>query len=158
MPKPTKTILTKKAFQDLQTELEHLLNEERPKVIAEIKAAREQGDLSENADYEAARHNQGLLEIRIKEIEALLRSADELKISQGRKNIVKIGDHVEMYRLDTKQTMKFQILGPLESDPFSNIISNDSPIAQAILGNKVGDVVGVKNSKIKFKIEIKKIF
>lgn len=149
--------ITKERIQELKQELQKLIDYDRVEVIAEIKAAREQGDLSENADYEAARYRQGLIESRITEIEGQLRHAKEVKISHGKKTKIKIGDKVKLIRKDNNKEVEYHILGPLESDPFRNIISNDSPVGKALIGRKVGEVVTVKNNKFKFKLEIKEI-
>ena len=139
-------ILTKEGKRQLEQELHHLINEVRPEVIEELKAARAQGDLSENADYDAARTRQADVEGEIKRIEALLnncRVIDE-DDNTGNEKVVKIGSTVTFHDNKLNKDFTYQILGSVESDPFKGIISNASPLAQAVLEHSVGEEVTVE--------------
>ncbi|QHX36042.1 transcription elongation factor GreA [Spiroplasma sp. TIUS-1] len=152
-------ILTKEGLKQLEIELDNLITVVRPKVIEELVEARAQGDLSENADYDAARNRQAEVEARIKELEAQIRKAsiiDEKK-STSKEKLVAVGTEVELLNKKNKKTYTFYIVGPIEADPFLNKISNESPIAEAILGKKVGDVVKIKNIQQPYEIQIKSI-
>lgn len=139
-------ILTKEGKRQFKQELHHLINEVRPEVIEELKAARAQGDLSENADYDAARTRQADVEGEIKRIEALLnncRVIDE-DDNTGNEKVVKIGSTVTFHDNKLNKDFTYQILGSVESDPFKGIISNASPLAQAVLEHSVGEEVTVE--------------
>jgi transcription elongation factor GreA len=135
--------LTKDGLAELQSELDDLKQNVRPEVIGQIKEARAQGDLSENAEYHAARDRQGQVEARIKELEYLIDNATI--ISSTKSNSIKIGSTVEIEYVDDKEKDTYQIVGSTEADPFENKISNESPIAVAIMGKKVGDTVEVSS-------------
>ena len=147
-----KNILTKEGFKNLKAEMKTLIEIERPKVISEIKEARAQGDLSENAEFDAARQKQGEIEDRIKEIEAILENAKVLTATNN-SNKVRVGSVVTVQELkkDTKET--YTIVGTLEADPFEGMISNKSPLAMALLGFEKGDVVKVY-AKAKYDVKI----
>lgn len=134
-------VLTQESLDAYKQELEQLLNIERKKVIEEIKEARSQGDLSENAEYDAAREKQGVIESRISEVEYILSKAQVLK-SNHKKNI-SLGSYVKILNLKTNEELKFQIVGSLNADPFQNKVSNLSPLALAIMGHKKDDEVEV---------------
>ena len=147
-----KNILTKEGFKNLKAEMKTLIEIERPKVISEIKEARAQGDLSENAEFDAARQKQGEIEDRIKEIEGILENAKVLTATNN-SNKVRVGSVVTVQELkkDTKET--YTIVGTLEADPFEGMISNKSPLAMALLGFEKGDVVKVY-AKTKYDVKI----
>lgn len=137
--------LTKAGKEQLQKELNQLVNIERKHVIEELQEARAQGDLSENADYDSARKKQAEVEGRIKEIEYILQNCvivDE-KIS-GAKNVVKLGSKVTIKDESDGTVSTYSIVGSIEADPFEGKISNESPLASAIMGRKVGDKVTIK--------------
>ena len=145
MAEKEKISLTKAGKEQLEKELSHLVNEVRPQVIVELQEARAQGDLSENADYEAARKKQAEVEGRIKEIEYILQNAvnaDE-KVT-GYKNVVKLGSKVTILDESDGIVSVYDIVGSIEADPFLGKISNESPLAMAILGKKKGDRVTIK--------------
>ncbi|UVD81635.1 transcription elongation factor GreA [Mycoplasma iguanae] len=133
--------LTQESLDAYKAELENLITVERTKVIEEIKEARSQGDLSENAEYDAAREKQGIIESRIAEIEYILSRAQILKSSNAK--TVSLGSKVKVLNLNTQEELSFQIVGSLNADPFEAKISNLSPLAQAILGHKKDDEVEV---------------
>lgn len=127
---------------ELEAELEQL-KARRGEVADKISEARDFGDLSENAEYDAAREEQGLLETRIAEIEEILTYAEIIK-SNG-KGIIGLGSQVEL-TLD-KKTMTYTVVGPVEADPLEGKISNESPIGMALFGKKVGDEVKITTPK-----------
>lgn len=129
----------------LREELKHLKTKERPKVVAAIAEARAHGDLKENAEYHAAKEQQGFLEARIKEIEAKLSHAQVIDIAKLPQNgKVVFGTTVVLLNLDTDDEVTYQIVGDDEADLKENKISVNSPIARAIIGKEEGDAVNVK--------------
>ncbi len=150
-------ILTAEGLKELKEELTHLINNIRPQVIEELVEARAQGDLSENADYDAARNRQAEVEARIKEVEAMLSKAKIIKDSNSKNKEVKIGSQVTFTSQKTKKEMTVKIVGAIEADPFENKISNESPLAKAMMGKVVGDSVEVRELKEPYKITIKDI-
>lgn len=147
--------LTSEGFLKLEEELENLKKVERPEVITAIKEARALGDLSENAEYSAARERQGRLEARIKEIEYTLEHATI--IENNNDGSVKVGSVVTIKYDDDDDEEEYIIVGTNEADPFSNKISNESPIAVAVMGKKVGDKVSVESPNGSFDVEIVKV-
>lgn len=147
--------LTSEGFLKLEEEVDNLKKVERPRVIKAIKEARAQGDLSENAEYSAARDEQGKLEARIKEIEYTLEHA--VIIENNNDGKVSIGSVVTIKYEEDDEEEEYSIVGTNEADPFSNKISNESPIAVAIMGKKQGDEVTVESPNGSFKIEIVKV-
>ncbi|MGN1269161.1 MAG: transcription elongation factor GreA [Candidatus Aphodocola sp.] len=147
--------LTSEGFLKLEEELENLKKVERPEVITAIKEARALGDLSENAEYSAARERQGKLEARIKEIEYTLEHATI--IENNNDGSVKVGSVVTIKYDDDDDEEEYTIVGTNEADPFSNKISNESPIAVAVMGKKVGDKVAVESPNGSFDVEIVKV-
>ncbi|ATZ20631.1 transcription elongation factor GreA [Mesoplasma coleopterae] len=150
-------ILTQEGIEELKHELKHLLEVVRPQVIEELVEARNQGDLSENADYDAARNRQAEVEARIKELETMISKAKLIEDSSTTDGAIKIGSKVKFIMLNTKQQREVKIVGAVEADPFKGLISNESPIAKAILGKKVGESVEVKDINIPYSIEIKEV-
>ena len=146
-------LLTSDGFLELEEELNELKNVRRPKVIEAIKDARSQGDLSENADYDAAKNDQAEIEGRIKKIEKMLENVEI--IEKGDSSVVSLGTTVSIkYVDDEDETDEYQIVGSQEADPFMSKISNESPIAKAIMNKKVGDIVEVESPNGIYKIEI----
>ncbi|GHE20963.1 transcription elongation factor GreA [Halomonas urumqiensis] len=129
----------------LRRELEQLKSEARPQVIAAIAEAREHGDLKENAEYHAAREQQGFIEGRIQEIEGKLSNAQVIDVTKlPRTGKVIFGVTVELINLDTDEEVKYRIVGEDEANIKSGRISVTSPIARALIGKEEGDVVVVK--------------
>jgi len=129
----------------LRKELEQLKSEARPKVIAAIAEAREHGDLKENAEYHAAREQQGFIEGRIQEIESKLSSAQVIDVTKLPKTgKVIFGVTVELINLDTDEEVAYRIVGEDEADIKAGRISVTSPIARALIGKEEGDSVVVK--------------
>lgn len=144
--------LTEEGLQELKQELEVLKLEKRPAVIEALKEARALGDLSENAEYDAARNEQALLEGRIVEIEKMLENV--VLVEKQSTDKVSIGTEVTIKYVEDGEEEKYSIVGSTEADPFANKISNESPIASAIMNAKVGDVVTVDSPAGSYKVEI----
>ncbi|MDO4197403.1 MAG: transcription elongation factor GreA [Erysipelotrichaceae bacterium] len=141
-----KFYVTEEGLADLKKELETLIHVTREEVIEELKAARAQGDLSENADYDAARDHQAKVEARIKELEYQIKNSEIISDRKSTK-IVRIGSTVELEELDTKTTLTYKIVGSVEADPLNGLLSNVTPMAVAILDQRVGDIVTVQVEK-----------
>ena len=145
--------LTKEGLAELQAELDDLKQNVRPEVIGQIKEARAQGDLSENAEYHAARDRQGQVEARIKELEYLIDNATIIE-DNAKSNTVQVGSTVEIKYIADNETETYYIVGSTEADPFENKISNESPIAQGIMGKKKGTIVTIESPNGNYDIEI----
>ncbi len=154
MPKK-EILLTSEGFLELETELNELKNEKRPEIIEAIKDARAQGDLSENADYDAARTAQAEVEARIKEIEYMLNNAKIIEKTES--HVVGLGSTVTIEYVDDNEEEVYSIVGSMEADPFENKISNESPIGKAILGKREGDIIEVESPTGSYKIKIVKL-
>lgn len=143
--------LTVEGKEQLEKEYRNLIDVERPKVIADLQAARAMGDLSENADYDAARNKQAEVEGRIKEIEYILHNAKLIKDEKNNKKAkeVKISSTVRYLNLSTNEEITVSIVSSIESDPFSEPkkISNVCALGEALLAHKVDDIVEVKANK-----------
>jgi len=133
--------LTEQGLLDLQTELENLKTVDRKRNLTALKEARAQGDLSENADYDAARDEQAQIEARIKEIEGILKNYEIIK--KDKSQLVSIGKTVVLQLGDLPE-QEFTLVGSLEADPIKKRISNESPIGKGIIGSKKGDTLVVK--------------
>ena len=140
-------------FEKLKKELDEL-KKERPEVIQAIKEAREEGDLRENAGYEAAKERQGMLEARIRDLESRLPRCDVIDINSMSGKVVAFGATVEIRDLEKGETKKFTLLGPDEADYKNGSISVHSPMAQALLGKEEGDeaVVNAPRGQIDYEI------
>jgi len=149
------TLLTEEGLKELQAELDDLINVKRPANLKAIKEARALGDLSENADYDAAKNDQAELEGRIKKIEKMLENYEIIENKKTDK--VALGSTVEIKYVDDDETDEYKIVGSQEADPFQSKISNESPIAKAIMNKKVGDIVEVESPNGAYKIEITEI-
>lgn len=142
--------LTKEGIAELESEHSSLIAK-RVEVAEAIKTARDQGDLSENAEYQSARTEQERLEARISEIEHILANAEVIKRPKGDSK-VQLGSVVTLKASSGKE-MHFQVVGTVEADPLNGKISDESPIGKALLGKNLGDVVEVAaNSDAEFKI------
>ena len=149
--------LTKAGYKKLQEELKYLVDEAREEVKRQLAEARAQGDLSENADYDAARSKQAEVEGRIKEIENILANADIIEESKAITKKVGLGSTVTIRYVDEdRKDQSFMIVGTVESDPVNGKISNSCPLGEALVGKTVGDIVEVKAIRT-YKVEILKI-
>lgn len=131
----------------LEAELKKLLLEERPSVIRAIEEARAQGDISENAEYEAAKERQGMIEGRIGEIQGKLAGAEVVDVSQIKSDRVVFGAFVSIVDTETEEKFNYQIVGVDEADVKKGMISILSPLARALIGKKTGDTVTVQSPK-----------
>ena len=152
-------ILTQEGLEDLQKEYRRLIDEERPQVIEALQNARAMGDLSENADYDAARTKQAEVEARIKEIEAILANAKVVNESK-KKNEVRISSTVKFKDVTLNKEFTVKIVSSIEADPLTDPnnmrISNECALGQALIGSRVGDVITV-NATHPYDIEILEI-
>ena len=138
-------ILTEQGKKELEQRLKELRNELIPAVVQRIKTAREQGDLSENAEYHSARDEQGKLEGEAKEIEAKLKNCEVIENNGG--DTVQLGSKIKYLDIDEGEEFEFTIVGTAEADFTRGKVSIESPVGQAINGKKAGDVVTVKAPK-----------
>ncbi|QCT40481.1 transcription elongation factor GreA [Candidatus Saccharibacteria bacterium oral taxon 488] len=134
--------ITESGQRELERELEELKSR-RGEIADKIAAARDFGDLSENAEYDAAREAQGLLETRITEIETILQNASIIQV--GGSSTVVLGSTVELEA--NGKTVVYTVVGPVEADPLEGKVSNESPIGQALMGKAVGDTVTINTPK-----------
>lgn len=145
--------LTPAGFTAVEEELSKLREEDRPRIIQAIKEARAQGDLSENADYDAARDEQARVEARIKELEYMVEHA--IIIDSASSDVVGLGSVVTIaYVDDEDDTDEYKIVGSLEADPFDNKISDESPIGKALCGAKVGDICSIESPNGTYEVKI----
>lgn len=139
----TKTPMTPEGHSRLVAELKRLKSEERPSVIKQIADAREHGDLSENAEYHAARERQSFIEGRILELEDKLARAEVIDIAKQHGSKVMFGAQVKLVDEETDEEKAYRIVGPDEAEIESGLLSINSPVAQALLGKEAGDTVEV---------------
>ncbi len=135
--------LTKKGFAKLDAELKQLKSQARPNVIRAIAEAREHGDLSENAEYHAAREQQSHIEGRIAELEGIIGRADVIDVTRM-SGAIKFGATVKLVDEDTEQEKTYQIVGEAEADIENGLLNIKSPLARALIGKEAGDSVEVK--------------
>ncbi|WP_445397339.1 transcription elongation factor GreA [Zobellella sp. An-6] len=152
------TPMTIRGAQRLREELDHLKSVRRPQIIEAIAEAREHGDLKENAEYHAAREQQGFCEGRIQEIEAKLSNAQIIDITKLPNNgKVIFGSTVTLFKLDDEKEITYRIVGDDESDIKANMISVNSPIARALIGKEEDDVVVVRTPSGEVEYEVIKV-
>jgi len=144
--------LTQEGLDELKKELDDLINVRRPENIQAIKEARSLGDLSENAEYDAARNEQAQIESRIKTLEKMLENVSI--IAEVKTDKVGIGNTVSIKYVEDDEEDEYKIVGSQEADPFESKISNESPIAKALFNHKVGDIVTVESPNGNYEIEI----
>lgn len=140
-----KHILTSKGLQALENELQELKVVKRKEIAQKIKDAREQGDLSENAEYDAAKDEQRSIESRIEELENIIKFAEVIDESAYDKDKVGIGSTVRFHDEEFDEDLKYRIVGSTESNIMDEKISNESPIGKALIGHRVGEVVEVES-------------
>ena len=134
--------MTQEGYDKLVEELEHYKKVKRPEVIEKIKIARSFGDLSENSEYDAAKDEQGFIEQRILEMEQMIRYAVIIELDE-KSSTIRLGNKVTYQELPDGLTETYKIVCSAEANPFEFKISNESPVAQALLGKEVGDVAKV---------------
>lgn len=149
-----KVVLTPAGLKKLEDELEYLKVEKRKEIAEKIKIARGFGDLSENAEYVAAKEEQGNMEIRIAEIKKILENAEIIDDSEISTDTVSIGAKVKVLDVEFEEEEEYSIVGSTEADPSQNKISDESPVGRALIGRKIGETVDVEipSGTISFKI------
>ena len=152
-------ILTPVGYKQLKGELERLRTEKRREIAERIAAAREFGEIAENAEYDDAKNEQMMLEYRIAQLEDRLAHARVIDVKDVDTSVVSVGSVVRLRDVDAKETVEYFIVGSAEANPAERKLSNESPVGRAIIGRKKGETVEVitpRGSKVKFKImEIK---
>ncbi len=138
-----KNILTYAGLKQYEDELEDLKVVKRKEVAQKIKEAREQGDLSENAEYDAAKDEQRDIEARIEELEKLLKNAEVVDEDEVDTDKISIGCMVTILDLEFEDELEYKIVGSTEANSLKGKISNESPVGKALMGHKVGDIVSV---------------
>ena len=148
-----KVILTEEGKKKLEDELNDLKLVRRREIAEKIKDARGQGDLSENAEYDAAREEQAKIEARIEELEQKLRNVKVIE-TDANKNRISLGSQVKLLDIEFQEEVIFMIVGSTESDPSNGKISNESPLGNALIGHKTGDIIEVNSPDgiIKYKV------
>ncbi len=149
-----KNIMTYEGLKKLEDELQHLKVVKRKEVAQKIKEAREQGDLSENAEYDAAKDEQRDIEARIEELEKILKNAEVVDEEEVDLDKANIGCRVKILDMEFKEEVEYKIVGSTEANSLENKISNESPVGRAVIGAKVGDVVTVETpaGELQYKI------
>ena len=151
-------VLTREGYQALKREIDDLSTRRRREIAERIKLAREFGDIAENAEYDAAKNEQAMLEARIAKLEERLASARVIEKREISKDVVSVGSKVRLRDVDARQTVEYRIVGSAEANPAELKLSNESPVGKAILGRKKGETVEVATPRgsLKYKIlEIK---
>ena len=144
MEEAKKNLLTYAGLQKLEDELHDLKVNRRKEVAGKIKEAREQGDLSENAEYDAAKDEQRDIETRIEEIEKILKNAEVVVEDEVDVNKINVGCTVKVYDEEFEEELEFKIVGSSEANSLQGKISNESPVGKALIGRSIGDVVEVE--------------
>ncbi|SHK77037.1 transcription elongation factor GreA [Anaerocolumna jejuensis DSM 15929] len=139
-----KNILTYEGLRILEEELQDLKVIKRKEVAQKIKEAREQGDLSENAEYDAAKDEQREIEARIEEIDKILKNAEVVVEDEVEVDVINIGCRVKILDLEFEDEMEYKIVGSTEANSLKGKISNESPVGKALIGARVGDIVNVE--------------
>ena len=149
-----KNILTYAGLQELEAELEDLKLNKRKEVAQKIKEAREQGDLSENAEYDAAKDEQRDIEARIEEIEKILKNVEVVGEDDVDETKISVGCHIIIHDFEFDEDLEFSIVGSTQTDSLNGKISNESPLGMALIGHEIGDVVEVEmgESVSKYKV------
>ena len=144
MAEAKKRLLTYAGLKAIEDELENLKVVKRKEVAGKIKEAREQGDLSENAEYDAAKDEQRDIEARIEELEAILKNAEVVVEDEVDLNKINVGCAVKVYDITFDEEMEFKLVGSTEANSLEGKISNESPVGKALIGAHTGDVVDVE--------------
>ena len=139
-----KHILTSKGMAALEEELQELKVVKRKEIAQKIKEAREQGDLSENAEYDAAKDEQRAIETRIEELEKIIKNSEVISEDNMDHTVVNIGSTVRFLDLEFNEEIEYHIVGSTESDILKGYISNESPLGAALIGSKVGEIIEVE--------------
>ena len=151
------TYMTEEGYKKLIDQIKQLESVERPRISAQIAEARDKGDLSENAEYDAAKEEQGTIEARIVEIEKMLRNAQVIDEEETSVDKVSLGSVVVLYDYEFEEDITYTIVGSTEADPMEGLISNESPVGAALLGKAVGEDVEVTTPGGVMKFKVKEI-
>ena len=149
---------TKEGLEKLKKELKHLEKVEKPNNIKAIEEARSHGDISENAEYHAAKEKQSFLAGKINELKSVIGTSEVIEIEEGPTDLVVFGRTVLLYDVRADKEITFQLLGPYESDPEQGKISVTSPLGQSLIGKEEGDLVKVKTPGGILEYEILEIY
>ncbi|RKW40265.1 MAG: transcription elongation factor GreA [Lachnospiraceae bacterium] len=152
-----KNILTYAGLKQREDELQDLKVNRRKEIAQKIKEAREQGDLSENAEYDAAKDEQRDIEARIEQLENLLKNVEVVVEDEIDLESISVGCKVKVMDLEYDEEMEFTIVGSTESNSLQNKISNESPVGRELLGKKVGDIVAIDTQAGKMEYEVLEI-
>lgn len=149
-----KVVLTYDGLKKLEEELEELKVVKRKEVAEKIKEARGQGDLSENAEYDAAKEEQAEIEARIVQLEKMLRNAEVIDDDEVSSDVISVGSRVTLYDVEFEEETVYSIVGSAEANPMEGRISNESPVGKGLLGHKKGEIVTIEapSGTIEFKI------
>ncbi len=154
MKETKKIVMTYEGVKALEEELEDLKVNRRKEIAQKIKEAREQGDLSENAEYDAAKEEQREIELRIEEIEKILKNVEVVDEDDASKDKVTIGCTVRIYDIEFEEEMEYRIVGSKEADIMNNKISNESPVGHALIGARIGDEVTAETNAGEVKLKV----
>ncbi|HIW48467.1 MAG TPA: transcription elongation factor GreA [Firmicutes bacterium] len=149
-----KVVLTYEGLKQREEELENLKTVRRKEVAEKIKEARGQGDLSENAEYDAAKEEQAEIESRIVFLEKMLRNAEVIDDEELSKDVVSVGSTVRLYDTEFDEEVEYTIVGSAEADPMEGRISNESPVGMGLLGHRVGETVCIEAPEGEVKFDI----
>lgn len=149
--------ISKEGLIKYEEELNELKGKKREEVAEKIKIAREQGDLSENAEYDAARDEQRDIEARITEIENILKNVEVVNKEDVKKGVIGVGSHVKLYYTKEKEEIEYDIVGATEANSLEKKISCESPLGKSLMGKRKGELVEIPIATGKIKIEILKV-
>ena len=152
--KSNETLITIEGLEELKSELEELKLVKRKEISEKIKAALAFGDISENAEYDEAKNEQAIVEARISKLEIMIKNAKVIKTTK-KNGVINIGSKVKIKDLEFDEEMEYTIVGSAEADPFKGRISNVSPLGEALIGKKIGQIIEVDSpagDKIKYEI------
>ena len=146
--------MSQKGYDEMVAQLQQLETVERPKASAAIAEARDKGDLSENAEYDAAKDEQRDIEARIEELENILKNAEVVVETEVDSDKINIGCIVKLFDFEFDEELEFSIVGSTEANSLKNKISNESPLGSALIGKKVGDVIKVETQmgEVEYKV------
>lgn len=149
-----KNVITREGLKKYEEEIQDLKLVKRKEVAQKIKEAREQGDLSENAEYDAAKEEQRDIELRIEELEKILKNAEVIEDNDIKTDVINIGCTVKLFDYEFEEEVEYKIVGSTESNILQNKISNESPVGSALIGKTVGSDVLVQtmDGEVKFKV------
>ena len=151
-----KFLVTKEGLDELLKEQDNLIHVVRDEVIRELQEARAQGDLSENADYDAARDRQARVEARIRDLEAMIANAEIISEDKKAttKKTVSLGSTVTILDMSTNEEATYNIVGSIEADPLNGKLSNITPLATSLMDHKIGDIVEIETAEEPYQVKV----